>query len=104
MNNIKKIKPIKTKADWKVNTPNLLKEILSNNETAILRIPLQIFGNLLIDVAKRASELNDKKLNSLMARLALYEITDPYSPVYDKKKTDEIINYESTPIIIKPKK
>ncbi len=82
------------KIEWKVNTPSLLKEILSNNETAILRKPLQIFANILSKVAERASEIDDKKLNSLMARLALYEVTDPYSKEFDQKITDKLINYE----------
>ncbi len=82
------------KLNWKVNTVGLLKEILSNNETGILRKPLQIFANLLSEVARRAVEINDKELNALMARLALYEVTDPHSKEFDQEKTDKLINYE----------
>jgi hypothetical protein len=76
---------------WKVNTPNFLKEIGSNNQMSIMSKPLMIFASILGEVAYRASELNDPKLNSLMARLALYEITDPYSKEYDANKTRELI-------------
>lgn len=70
--------------DWKVNTPALLKEILNSNEgMAILAAPLQIFANILAEVAQRASELGDNRLNLLMARLALYECSDPNSKEYD---------------------
>jgi len=77
---------------WKVNTPGLLHEILINNETSALKIPLQIFAHLLADVATRASELNDAKLNALMCRLALYEISDPYSPNYNNVITNKTID------------
>lgn len=77
--------------EWRVNTPQLLKEILVNSETSALRVPLQIFANLLAEVGYRASELNDTKLNALMAQLALYEITDPYSKDFDREKANELI-------------
>lgn len=76
---------------WRVNTPQLLKEVLQNNGVAILSKPLQIFANALSEVAERASELNDDKLNSLMCRLALYEISDPYSSEYNSELINEII-------------
>jgi len=76
---------------WKVNTPQLLKEILENNETQILRVPLSVFGHLLSEVGERASELNDPKLNALMCRLAIYEVSDPYSENYNEKLTTETI-------------
>lgn len=76
---------------WKVNTPQLLKEILANNETGVLSVPLAIFSRLLAEVGNRASELNDPKLNALMCRLAIYEVADPYSKNYDKALTDSVI-------------
>lgn len=72
-------------AYWKVHTPNLLKEITVNDGTAILVIPLNIFKLLLNSVAERASQLDDKELNQLMMRLALYEVADPESKEYDSK-------------------
>jgi len=58
---------------WKVNTAQLLQEILNNPGTSILSIPLNIFGKLLAAVGERAAQLNDDELNGLMARLAIYE-------------------------------
>ena len=81
-------------AQWKVNTPQLLREILVNNQTQILARPLQIFAGILGQVASRASELNDPELNALMCRLALYEISDPYSKEFDKDLTAKTINYK----------
>ena len=80
------------KVQWKVNTPSLLQEILTNNHVSILNIPINILARLLADVATRASELNDDKLNALMCRLVLYEISDPYSENFNEKLTDEIIS------------
>lgn len=77
---------------WRVNTCGLLKEIQVNKGTAILAQPLQIFANILGEVAARALELNDPQMNALMCRLALYEQSDPYSPQYDKKLTEKTIN------------
>lgn len=61
------------KLKWKVNTPGLLQEIGLNQSLSILKIPLNIFQNLLAQVAIRALEINDKELNDLMYRLALHE-------------------------------
>ena len=72
---------------WKVNTPQLLKEIMGNNETQPLRIPISILGKLLAEVGERASELNDPKLNALMCRLAIYEESDPYNENYNEELT-----------------
>ena len=79
-------------AEWKVNTPSFLKEIVNNNHAGFaIATPMQIFAGLLGQVATRASELNDPELNALMCRLALYEISDPYSKEYDEKLTKQII-------------
>jgi len=76
--------------EWKVNTPSFLKEMLNNTGAHALRIPIQIFANILAEVATRASELNDPKLNHLMSRLALYEECDPYSGLYNQELVDEL--------------
>jgi hypothetical protein len=65
------------KIGWKVHTPSLLREVLNNRGSEILSQPLNIFGRLLAQVAKRASELDDPELNILMMRLTLYEQADP---------------------------
>jgi hypothetical protein len=51
-----------------------------------------ILASLLAEVATRASQLNDDKLNSLMCRLTLYEISDPYSKEYDEELSNKIKN------------
>lgn len=78
---------------WRCNTPQLLKEIgtISDKGAGIMKQPLNIFARILAEVSDRAIELNDPKLNSLMARLALYDQCDPYSKNYDKKLTEKTI-------------
>lgn len=76
---------------WRVHTPNLLSEILGNNETQMLKRPVQMLANLLDNVAIRASQLNDPILNALMCQLAMYEISDPYSENYNSERVLKII-------------
>lgn len=76
---------------WRVNTPQLLKEIMQNNEVAILSKPLEIFATILAEVGERASELNDPKLNALMCRLAIYEVANPYDKEYNSELTNDTI-------------
>lgn len=77
--------------EWRVHTPNLLKEVMNNPTCGILKTPIQIFGLLLHEVADRSSELNDPKLNKLMIQLALYSQADPESPDYDKDLVDSYL-------------
>ena len=77
--------------EWKVHTPNLLKEILSNSQTEILKIPINIFGRLLFQVGERAKEINDLKLNRLMIRLTIYAQADPESKDYDPELCEKIL-------------
>lgn len=80
---------------WRVNTVSMLREMVEANPTAhIFKQPVNILGRILAEVAERAIELNDPKLNQLMCRLALYEQSDPYSPLYDKKKTEYVLSNE----------
>jgi hypothetical protein len=62
---------------FRVDTMSLLTEIcdygLARN-MGVLKIPLNIFKNILGEVALRATEINDPKLNILMLKLNLYEI------------------------------
>ena len=76
---------------WKVNTPAFLKEIGGNPGLSTLRVPLQIFANLLGEVGERCSEINDPILNGLMAQLAIYEIADPYSKDYRREESNCLI-------------
>ena len=85
------------KLEWKVYTPGLLKEILENSNCSngIFFQPFKIFKNLLAQVADRAIELDDIKLNKLMIRLALYKSSDPYSKEYmGNKKVQEYLDLD----------
>lgn len=73
------------KLEWKVNTPGLLREIMSNPSSSVLLQPIGIFRNMLEQVAARAIELDDPQLNILMLRLALYEQSNP-----EKNRGEEI--------------
>lgn len=77
---------------WKVNTGGLLKEIMCNPGTGILRRPLEIFASILTEAGERAAELNDPKLNAIMCRLAIYAESDPYSKDYNKELTEQTIS------------
>ena len=60
---------------WTVHTLNLLKEMVEcNNKMGIFFQPVNIFREILCQVAERAIELNDPQLNILMLRLNLYEV------------------------------
>ena len=87
----KKIVDKDKKFRWKVNTPQLLREIMGNPGMGILHVPLNIYQSLLFELAERSSELNDPKLNAIMCRMALYEVSDPYSKEYDAELTNMAI-------------
>lgn len=74
---------------WRVHTENLLKEILQNPSTQILKQPIGELYNILRKVAKRAAELNDPKMNTLMIELTLYTIADPESEDYNEAACDK---------------
>ncbi|MFJ1366645.1 hypothetical protein [Capnocytophaga canimorsus] len=62
---------------FNIHAVNLLEEITNNalpREMGVLRIPINLFQGLLAQVAQRATELNDPKMNILMLRLGLYEV------------------------------
>ena len=63
--------------EFRVDTCALLNELADcalTRDGAIFKIPLNIFKNLLAQVAKRAIELNDDELHCLMLKLGLYEV------------------------------
>ena len=68
---------------WRCHTTRLFEEIFCNTGTSALLQPLLIFRSILTEVAQRAIELNDDKLNLLMLRLTLYECADPLSENYN---------------------
>lgn len=76
---------------WRCHTPNLLREVLHNPGTGMLARPLELFAQILGEVADRAVELNDDKLNALMIRLTLYEQADPDSASYDREGCEAIL-------------
>lgn len=66
-----------TEMNFRVDTMALLHEIANcglPRTQGILKLPLNIFKNLLADVALRATVLNDPELNILMLSLGLYEV------------------------------
>lgn len=84
-----------TRHQFRVHTPNLLREILAGNPTAWpLRQPIAIFADTLGQVAARAIELDDPELNKLMLRLTLYEQADPASPDYNPELLEGITEVE----------
>ena len=71
-----------------MHTPNLLNEIADHaltSNSGVLKVPLNQFRLLLVQVANRASQLNDPVLNQLMCELTLYEEADPQSKAYNKQ-------------------
>jgi hypothetical protein len=60
---------------WKIQLPDLLKEMVEGNPTAwVLRIPVLILRQMLGQLAERAIAIDDPELNILMLRLGLYEV------------------------------
>lgn len=62
---------------FSVDTPALLKEICDcslDKNNGLIGSCLNIFRQILAELAERAIELNDPKLNILMIRLNLYEV------------------------------
>ena len=76
--------------EFKVHTPNLLKEILNNPGTGILSKPLNILGRILYEVGQEASRINDPRLNALMMRLTIYAEADPECKEYNPKLVKEV--------------
>ena len=75
---------------WKVNTPALITEIGNHNsQMGFLRAGLMIFKKILYELGECSARINDDELNGLMCRLAIYEISDPYSGAYDKSILDK---------------
>lgn len=80
------------KLEWSVNTPELLKDIIPNvrQTESISPSIITIFSSLLAQVAKRATELHDAKLDSLMLRLNLYECEGESSAQKNKWRVEMI--------------
>ena len=77
---------------WRVNTVGLLTEIIEHNPSLnVLHKPINIFKDILGEVAQRATEINDPKLNCLMIRLSLYDVSDPNNPEYNYEFIDSYL-------------
>lgn len=62
---------------FNIDTCEFLNEIVNcalRENQGILKVPLNVFKKLLCQVAERAIELDDPKMNILMLRLGLYEV------------------------------
>jgi len=71
------MKKEQTPLKFRVDTVALLHEIANCGlpiTQGILKLPLNIFKNLLAEVAERAININDPELNILMLSLGLYEV------------------------------
>jgi hypothetical protein len=77
---------------WKIHIPNLLQRIADIPAPGVLRVPLNLFGKALADVAERAAEINDPHLNAMMMRLTLYSVADPHSPDYDLAIVNKVMS------------
>lgn len=61
------------KMEFDVHLPNLLKEVLNNQGSSILRIPVNTTLMLLRDLAGLAIRIDNPELHIMMLRLGLYE-------------------------------
>ena len=61
------------KMEFDVHLPNLLKEVLNNKGSSILRIPVNTTLMLLRDLAGLAIRIDNPELHIMMLRLGLYE-------------------------------
>lgn len=72
---------------FRVDTPQLLSEIADcaiDKNTGVLRVPLNAFRILILQISQRAIELNDPILNKIMFDLNLYDLPKPDTPEYGK--------------------
>jgi len=76
---------------WKVHTHGLFKEILDQDGMRMLNKPINILLDLLRQVAQRATELNDPKMNELMVRLSLYSIANPEDQEYNPELVRKVL-------------
>lgn len=72
---------------FRVNTCELLDEIVQCSlpqNSGVLKVPLNVFKNLLAQLAERATQLNDPIMNKIMFDLTLYELPEPTTKEYGK--------------------
>lgn len=80
--------------EFRIHAPQFLKEVFNANPRlgSVMFIPANTLRLYLLQIAQRAAELNDHKLNAIMCQMALYSIADPWAEDFDAKKTKEIIS------------
>jgi len=80
--------------EFKINTPAFLKEVFDENPKlgGIFFVPANILRMYLLQIATRASELNDPKLNAIMAQMSLYSVADQYSGEFNAEITKKLID------------
>lgn len=82
---------------FKCDTPALLQEIMTGvidnpkSGASVLKIPLYILNNYLGQVAQRAAEIDDPKLNILMLEMKLYEVEHNQISVEIAKQRERLI-------------
>jgi hypothetical protein len=90
----------KPELEFKIHAPQFLTELFNNNPLGgVFYVPCNTLRMYLTQIATRASELNDPKLNAIMCQMALYEIADPHSTEYDGDRVMKIIKakYDTIP-------
>jgi hypothetical protein len=89
---------------FNIDIPNFLKEIQGNStlqQSYVMRAPMEIMKTKLALITKRASELNDPKLNILMLETKLYEVENHEDiPELIKQQEDRISrnDFQENPI------
>lgn len=82
---------------FKCDTPALLQEIMTcvidnpKSGASVLKIPLYILNNYLEQVAQRAAEIDDPKLNILMLEMKLYEVEHNQISVEIAKQRERLV-------------
>jgi len=85
---------MKKKVVWRIHLSRMLDQLFDTNKMGVWVRPIQQLAKIMDEVATRASELNDPKMNALMCRLGLYAISNPDDPEYDPEATRKIIEGE----------
>jgi len=85
---------MKKKVVWRIHLSRMLDQLFDTNEMGVWVRPIQQLAKIMDEIATRASELNDPKMNALMCRLGLYAISNPDDPEYDPEATRTIIEGE----------
>lgn len=78
---------------FKIHAPNLLKEVTNHglqDNSGVLFIPMNILRKYLVSIGERCSQINDPILNKLMVEMAIYEVGDPESEIYDPKIIEQV--------------